>query len=172
MKIKSNNVKNSILHPDFGGYGNKMDKNQAPSHSLHLEWEEVSGAKSYALEMIDYEASGVVGFPFIHWVVANIKTNSLEEGASLKNQSILQGVNSRTPKGIVPEAFRAPTIELASQYFGPYPPDQSHDYVIRIYALNVEKLNLAKNFNLADLHRAIKGHVIDKGKFVFTYLKK
>lgn len=172
MKIKSHSIKNNILHEDFGGYGKKLDKNGVPSHSMHLEWEEIPGAKSYALEVIDYEAAEVIGFPFIHWVVANIKTNFLKAGDSKNNKKITQGVNSRTPEGIVPDTWKASSIEEASKYFGPFPPDKDHNYTFRLYALDIESLDLKPGFSLGELHRAMKGHVLEEIKFVATYLKK
>lgn len=40
-----------------------------------FEWKEILGVKSYVLKIIDYEVVEIIRFPFIYWVVSNIKTN-------------------------------------------------------------------------------------------------
>ena len=55
-------------------------------------------------------------------------------------------------------------------YSGPCPPpgDPPHRYVFHAYALN-PRPRLARGFSVAQLHAAIRGHVIASGKIVGRY---
>jgi len=98
--------------------------------SLPLSWKSIpAGTKSFALSMVD---SHPVAQNWVHWLVINIPSNvtSLEEGGSGK----------KMPLG---------SLELKNSfgdigYGGPQPPKGTgdHPYVITIYALNVEKINV------------------------------
>lgn len=134
-----------------------------PSLSFDLEWKKMPGAKSYAVVIEDVEASSVVGFPFIHWVVLNINDTKLEENASYKawkkwidskqvnygSEELWQGFNSsvnqtivannkqnQALKGILPEAFTSLELNDAAIYFGPYPPNKDHVYTVTVYGLD------------------------------------
>jgi phosphatidylethanolamine-binding protein (PEBP) family uncharacterized protein len=55
-------------------------------------------------------------------------------------------------------------------YSGPCPPpgDPPHRYVFHVYGLN-RALRLARGFSAAQLHAAMRGHVIASGKIVGRY---
>jgi phosphatidylethanolamine-binding protein (PEBP) family uncharacterized protein len=55
-------------------------------------------------------------------------------------------------------------------YSGPCPPsgDPPHRYVFHVYALN-HALRLARGFSAAQLHAAMRGHVVASGKIVGRY---
>jgi phosphatidylethanolamine-binding protein (PEBP) family uncharacterized protein len=55
-------------------------------------------------------------------------------------------------------------------YSGPCPPpgDPPHRYVFHVYALN-RALRLARGFSAAQLHAAMRGHVVASGKIVGRY---
>jgi phosphatidylethanolamine-binding protein (PEBP) family uncharacterized protein len=57
-------------------------------------------------------------------------------------------------------------------YDGPFPPwndELEHRYRFRVYALDVERLDLPKDFGHEEFSRAIDGHVLDEGELVGRY---
>jgi Raf kinase inhibitor-like YbhB/YbcL family protein len=116
--------------------------------SIPLAWENVpSGVKSFALLIVDPHP---VAQNWVHWLVINIPSNvtSIEEGASRK----------KMPHG---------STELKNSfgdigYGGPQPPKGTgdHPYVVTLYALNVEKLDLGINTSLSAFKKATEGKVI------------
>jgi hypothetical protein len=82
---------------------------------------------------------------------------SLEEGASKK----------KMPKG---------SVELKNSfgdigYGGPQPPKGTgdHPYVVTLYALNAEKLNLGASTSLSEFKKAIEGKVIGSATMTGKY---
>lgn len=129
-------------------------KNFSPA----LSWKNIpEGAKSFVISCIDKHplAKG-----WVHWMVINIpsKITELPEDASLK----------KMPKTCV---------ELNNSfgyagYGGPQAPPGTgvHKYIFTIYALNVEKLSLPKNFlSEKELENLLAGKVIGKAELIGTY---
>jgi len=96
---------------------------------------------------------------WVHWLVINIpkEVTSLEEGASRK----------RMPQG---------SVELRNSfgdvgYGGPQPPRGTgdHSYVVTLYALNVEKLDLKTDTSLSAFKKAIEGKVIASASITGKY---
>lgn len=122
--------------------------------SPQLAWQNPpEGTKSYAIVCVDIAP---VANNWIHWAVFNIPpaTSFLEEGAS----------GNSMPKG---------SIELNNSfrthgYGGPQPPSGTgiHNYIFTIYALNIERLELRKNFLNYD---AIQALLCDKVISEATY---
>lgn len=57
-------------------------------------------------------------------------------------------------------------------YDGPYPPANDlrlHHYVFRLFALDVEQLDLPKRFAIDQVLTAMQGHVLDEARWVGTY---
>ena len=57
-------------------------------------------------------------------------------------------------------------------YDGPCPPwndERLHHYHFRLFALDVETLELPVNYTLADLNAAMDGHVLAEAELVGTY---
>ena len=116
--------------------------------SLPLSWKNVPpGTKSFALSMVDPHP---VAQNWVHWFVIDIPadTTSLPEGASRK----------KMPPG---------STELRNSfgdvgYGGPQPPKGSgeHPYVITLYALTVEKVELGANTSLAAFKKMVEGKAI------------
>jgi len=125
--------------------------------SIPLTWKNVpSGMKSFCLSIVDPHP---VAQNWVHWLVINIppQVTSVEEGASKK----------KMPKG---------SVELKSSfgdvgYGGPQPPKGTgdHPYVVTLYALNVEKLDLGTNTSLSAFKKAIEGRVIDSASITGKY---
>lgn len=120
--------------------------------SIPLSWSDLPpGTKSLALSMVDPHP---VAQNWVHWLVINIAANagSLAEGASRKQM----------PPG---------SVELQNSfgdigYGGPQPPRGSgeHPYVVTLYALSVEKLNLPAATTLSAFQRAMEGKILATAK--------
>jgi len=125
--------------------------------SIPLSWKNApSGTKSFALSIVDIHP---VARNWVHWLVINIppQVTTIEEGASKK----------KMPSG---------SIELKNSwgdigYGGPEPPKgtSDHSYVITLYALNVEKLDLSLSTSLSDFKKAIEGKVIASASITGKY---
>jgi len=125
--------------------------------SIPISWKNPpAGAKSFALSIIDPHP---VAQNWVHWLVINIpkEATSVEEGASKK----------RMPPG---------SVELKNSfgdicYGGPQPPKGSgdHPYVVTLYALNVERLELGVNTSLSAFKKAIEGKVIESASITGKY---
>ena len=125
--------------------------------SIPLTWKNVpAGTKSFCLSIVDPHP---VAQNWLHWLIINIppQVTSLEEGASKK----------KMPKG---------AVELKNSfgdvgYGGPQPPKGTgdHPYVVTLYALNVEKLDLGISTSLAAFKKAIEGKVIGSASITGKY---
>ncbi len=125
--------------------------------SIPLTWKNIpAGTKSFALSIVDPHP---VAQNWVHWLVINIPKDVtfLEEGASRK----------KMPPG---------SLELKSSfgdrgYGGPQPPKGTgdHPYVVTVYALNVEKLELGVDTSLSAFKKAIEGKVIESTSVTGMY---
>lgn len=113
----------------------------------HLGWSEVpAGTESLVLVCMDADAPA----DFFLWCVADIAPSlpGIAEGAAA---SLRQGQNDYGSLG----------------YHGPLlPPDTTHQYIFRLYALDVARLELPERFTGADLLNAIYGHIIDEAQLI------
>jgi len=172
-----------------GGFGG----NRNP----HLAWSEApAGTQSFALLCIDTDAptdgalvaDAATPIPvdhprgdFVHWVVANIPADTHEiavgscsDGVTKHGKSAggdaggARGLNDYT-------GWFAGDADMGGEYFGydgPYPPPHDlrmHRYFFRLFALDVSKLELPKEFNAADLFHAMHGHVLGEASIYGTY---
>jgi Raf kinase inhibitor-like YbhB/YbcL family protein len=125
--------------------------------SIALEWTGApEGTKSFAVSIVDFHP---VAHKWVHWLVIDIPPNtaSLREDASGKSM----------PSG---------AVELKNSfgttgYGGPQPPKGSgpHPYVITVYALKSDTIDLAQNASLSDFQNAIKGKVIQQASITGHY---
>lgn len=125
--------------------------------SIPLTWKNVPPrTKSFCLSIVDPHP---VAQNWVHWLVINIpeQVNFIEEGASKK----------KMPKG---------SLELKNSwneigYGGPQPPKGTgeHPYVVTLYALNVEKLDLGVNTSLSAFKKAIEGKIIGSASLTGKY---
>ena len=170
----------------------------AGNRNPHLAWEEVPpGTRSFALLCIDPDAPTVpetvgredlqipVEQPrgqFIHWVMVDIAAmqreiaiGSCSDGITAKGKSspagpagARQGLNDYT-------GWFAGNAEMGGDYYGydgPYPPFNDlrlHRYFFRLFALDVEQLELPQRFTAADAFRAMHGHVLGEASLYGTY---
>jgi len=121
--------------------------------SPQLSWKGIpEGTKSLAITCIDLHP---VAKSWVHWMVVNIPTNkdSLPEGAS----------GGKMPKG---------TIELENSFGdigwgGPQPPPGTgkHEYLLMVYALNIEKVNTGTtSLTEKEFLNVIKGNILAKAE--------
>lgn len=122
-----------------------------------LTWKDSpKGAKSFAISMVDPH-------PFannwVHWLVIDIPAdvNSIPEGASGKSM----------PAG---------SVELVNSYGsmgygGPQPPKGTgeHPYVMTLYALKVDALDVDKNASLKDFQKALRGKILAEATITGYY---
>jgi Raf kinase inhibitor-like YbhB/YbcL family protein len=125
--------------------------------SIPLAWKNVpAGTKSFCLSIIDIHP---IAQNWVHWLIINNQpqVTSIEEGASKK----------RMPQG---------SVELKNSwgdigYGGPQPPKGTgdHPYVVTLYALNMEKVDLGVNTTLSAFKKAIEGKVIGSASITGKY---
>ncbi len=163
-----------------------------------LAWDDVpDGTRSFALLCIDPDAPTVpetvgrkdlqipVEQPrgdFVHWAVADIPASvrtlaagSCSDGITARGKQhpagpdgSRQGLNDYT-------GWFAGDAEMGGDYFGydgPYPPFNDlrvHRYFFRLFALDVERLDLPARFTAADVLRASQGHVLAEAALHGTY---
>ena len=123
--------------------------------SPSLQWSEVpENTNSFALICDDPDAP--VG-TWVHWVLFNIPGNvrSLDQGVdAVENigNGAIHGINDFRRLG----------------YGGPCPPNGSHRYFFRLYALDA-MLNIEPGCTKADLMEAMQGQVIDQATLMARY---
>jgi hypothetical protein len=119
-----------------------------------LNWgEPPQNAKSFALVIDDPDAPGGT---FRHWGVFDIPASTRSIGGS---QRIGTEVNNDFGK---------------PGYGGPCPPrgHGPHHYHFKLFALDVDKLNVAANAKVVDVENEATKHAIAKGELVGTYERK
>jgi len=125
--------------------------------SLPFSWSGVPGnTKSFALSIVDPHP---VAKYWVHWFVINIPKDvtSIAEGASC----------SAMPKG----AKELLNTYGKLGYGGPEPPKGTgpHPYVVTLYALNVDKIDLPEKTSLSEFDSALLGKVIATAKITGYY---
>ncbi len=104
--------------------------------------------KSLAIIMDDPDAPAGT---FVHWVMWNIPpTEKIEEN---KTPGVV-GVNGKNE----------------NKYAGPCPPNGTHHYHFKIYALDTN-LDIPINSDKKALVKAMDGHIMDSGELIGVYKK-
>ena len=172
-----------------GGFGG----NRNP----HLAWDDApAGTRSFALLCIDTDAptdgalvaNAAVPIPvahprgdFVHWAVADIPAGTREIPAGSCSDGLRQrgkpagrdagGLSGRNDY----TGWFAGDAQMGGDYFGydgPYPPPHDlrvHRYFFRVFALDVERLELPAVFTASDVFRAMQGHVLAEASTYGTY---
>jgi Raf kinase inhibitor-like YbhB/YbcL family protein len=164
----------------------------------HLAWESApEGTRSFAIvchdpdvpsagddvNQVDREVpESLPRVDFYHWLLFDISVTTAEIAAGSHSDGI-------TPRGKAgPDAgdgmrhglndytgWFAGDADMEGQYYGydgPCPPWNDsiiHHYVFTVYALDVEKLDVAGEPNGANVLAAMAGHVLDKADLTVTY---
>ena len=94
------------------------------------------------------------GHTYDHWVLWNIppKMTAIAENASLQSADIGQNSSGE------------------NKYTGPCPPNGTHRYFFRLYALSTE-LELPDSAGAEELEDALAGHVLARSELIGTYQK-
>ncbi len=141
---------------EFNGFG-CTGKNQSPQ----LSWKNApKGTKSYAITMYDPDAP--TGSGWWHWVVYDIpsKAKELESNAGDISLDLM-------PKG----AIQGLTDFGGKGYGGPCPPvgHGLHQYIITVYALKTDKLEVGENASPAVVGYNLWANTIEKASIVVYY---
>lgn len=150
MKINIPKDENGLL-PDK--YGKFAPDNQEVSFPIEVKGIP-AGAQYLAIAFIDYDAVPVGGFPFIHWVAANLPLGNIPEDIDNSNLNYAHGANSMYSRN------KDVTDPVTLKYIGPKPPDKTHNYELTVFAID-SKLDLSDGFFYNDFRYAIDGHILD-----------
>jgi Raf kinase inhibitor-like YbhB/YbcL family protein len=130
---------------------------EAADLSPAVEWMDAPAqAKSFAMIVDDPDAPGGI---WNHWLLYNIPPSV---------HSIAQGFKP----GLAGESGANDFGKLG--YNGPCPPKRggAHRYYFRLYALDVQKLDLKKGAQRAELDRALKGHIVAEAQYMGRFERK
>lgn len=111
------------------------------------------GTKSFALILDDPDAPGGT---WTHWTAWNLpaSTTHLPEDVDVQT---LRGVEGTTSAGSI-------------GYHGPCPPNGTHRYFVRVYALSA-KLELKEGAMVDQLRTAMAGKILASGELMGTFAK-
>lgn len=153
--------------PDrFAKYAEPGDRvGGMPLRSFPFELSGVpEGTASLALTLVDHDSIPVCGFSWIHWCAAGIPAGvrSMPEDASrMGSFGMVQGRTSAAS-----ELGGSHDPVATCRYNGPQPPDGTHVYTLKVYALD-EEPELAEGFWMSELMRAMRGHVLASAEASF-----
>lgn len=161
MHVKVN-LKQDFLPDKYTKYSSTKRSNQ-PVISFPIVLSEIpKETKYFAISMIDYDAVPRTGFPFIHWLVANIPVvDVIPENFSRHFQGP-QGKNTWSSRFCdVADDY------ITSHYAGPTLPDKPHHYTLTVYALN-EVTELKNGFFYNEFRKALQNKIIDQTEIELT----
>lgn len=154
---------NGLLPDKYGKFAPTNDiKNGKPVISFPIKLSNIpASTKSLAFTFTDPDSIPVCGFEWIHWTAANISPEQLElpeDFSRTAKASIVQGKNSSA----------SPLLgdnddDLKVGYNGPNPPDATHDYVLKVYALS-DILDIKEGFWMNELLHKMEGKVLDSAQ--------
>lgn len=169
-----------------------------PNRNPHLAWSETpEGTRSFALLCIDPDVPTVgemvnkegVEIPadqprteFFHWAAVDIPADFTEIAEGAASEGVTKG-GKRTPEGLggARQGLNDYTKwfdgdpDLGGDwlgYDGPYPPANDlrlHRYFFRVFALDVETLDIPDRFAGPDVLAAIQGHVLAEASYYGSY---
>lgn len=199
MQLRSDSFQNGQPIPaEFAFARPASPVELSDNRSPHLAWRDAPHeTRSFVLTCIDYDVpskpddvnkegrtvpADLPRVEFVHWLMANIPRECGEFGAGACSDGIVargkrapygppgsvQGINSYT-------GWFTGDKDMAGEYLGydgPCPPWNDsivHHYHFRVYALDVDNLNLADGFTLEALRTAMAGHVLAEAEVMGTY---
>ena len=134
-----------------------------PNRSFPIEIQDVPAeAKSLAIVFVDFDSIPVCGFCWIHWLACNIPADTTlipEDASASQSIAMVQGANSDWSRF----AGGSTNKLVYCRYAGPYPPDATHVYTLKAYALDC-MLDLEEGYLLNEFRRAIEGHVLETAR--------
>lgn len=138
-----------LTSPEFENGGEIPEKYGYPRENVNppLNIENVpEDTETLVLIMDDPDAKEPAGKVWDHWVVFNIPASVRE----IPENWNVKGTEGRTD-------YRQ------NQYGGPNPPDGTHTYVFKVFALNT-KLNWDASATKKDIEGAMEDHIIEKAE--------
>ncbi len=164
MQVTSSGIKDGMIDDKYGKKGTEF-LNNMPTLSIPLSIKNPpAGTKTFAIVLEDYDSIPSNGFPWIHWSVANLTKNNLEEGESNSSRDFIEGTNSWSSP-LIPNPLNR---MQAARYGGMVPSDMPHTYSIKVYALD-KKLNLNRGFYLNELYKEMEGHILEVAELKGIY---
>lgn len=152
LTLTSKDLKGQLsISEVFNGFG-CSGKNISPE----LSWTDApKETKSFAVTVYDPDAP--TGSGWWHWLVFNIPvtTQGFIKGADLSKTAVVESMTDFGSTG----------------FGGACPPvgDKDHRYIFTVYALNIEKLDLASTANPALVGYYINAHTISKASLISYY---
>jgi Raf kinase inhibitor-like YbhB/YbcL family protein len=145
------------LEQVFNGFG-CTGKNISPQ----LSWENApEGTRSFAITMYDPDAP--TGSGWWHWVVVDLPKDVT---------SLPANAGSPDPQGMIPQRARQLRTDYGKPgYGGPCPPegDRPHRYIITVYALPMEKLDVPDDASPAMAGFNLNAAALAKASLMFYY---
>jgi len=136
-----------------------IKRNNQPIVSFPIKLKEVpEDSVSLAITLVDYDAVPLTGFPFIHWITANVPVMTEIPADFSRNFGGPQGQNSWMSR-----FYKLDDNYFASHYAGPNPPEKPHHYTLTVFALSHD-LDLESGFFYNDLLRKLTGNVLAQAK--------
>lgn len=162
MKVACPGIRDGWFDDKYGCRGG-VTVDGMPGLSPAFEIEEApEGTRSFAVILDDYDAVSAGGFTWVHWLISDLRETRVEEGASHNGPAFTEGANSWF------SALGDLTREQATGYGGPAPPNGTHRYTLKVFALDTV-LDLPRGFRLNELMFAMDGHVLAHCKTVGRY---
>lgn len=140
----------------FAGFG-CSGQNISPD----LSWSAgPEGTQSYAVTMYDPDAP--TGSGWWHWVVYNLPASTL---------ALPAGAGTADGKALPDGAVQGKTDFGGPGFGGACPPagDKPHRYIVTVYALGTEKIDVPANSTGAMVGFMIHANMLDKGSLTTTY---
>ncbi len=137
----------------FKGFGCE-GKNESPQ----LSWSGApKGTKSFAINVYDPDAP--TGSGWWHWNVVNLPTsiNSISQNASMSKDLPNEAIEIRNDYGKIGFGGACP------------PPGEVHRYIITVYALGVERLELPENPSNALVGFMIRANMLESANITAVY---
>ncbi|KAA8434446.1 YbhB/YbcL family Raf kinase inhibitor-like protein [Weissella paramesenteroides] len=155
MKIHVSLDDNHFLPDKYAKFApaeNRLD--DTPTTNFPIKVTDIpTGTRSLAVVFVDYDSVPVAGFVWIHWLAANLPVADIPENIAHSDISYVPGTNSKYAQ------YHQDNLALTQGYVGPMPPDKTHDYTLKVFALD-DQLDLTPGYFLNDFRRAINGHVL------------
>ena len=156
--LESNDLKGQLTKTqEFNSFG-CSGENKSPE----LHWSNApKGTKSFALTIYDPDAP--TGSGWWHWIVVNIpaKTTQIKTNASTLKTLPKNSIETMTDFGV-------------ASFGGACPPkgDKAHGYIVTLYALDTDKLDVTAKSDSALVGYMIHSHTIEKTSLISYYQRK
>ncbi len=162
MRVICDGIHDGWFDDEYGAKGEVVVNGMpglSPAFTIH---DAPEGTRSFAVVFDDYDACSAGGFIWIHWLISDLKDTSVSKGVSHNDPPFTEGANSWF------SALGDLDREQATGYGGPAPPNGTHRYTLKVFALDTV-LDLPRGFRMHDLFFAMEGHVLGHCKTVGKY---